>query len=189
MKKIELNIQLFGETMVDTEKLDESQVTINNIASQVKDSFDKILNIIKNLQVDESFQSTAGNTINSAFETISPFFGQFQTNVSDLGKFISYVVTTFKFSDEEMKNEYEAWSETITGIVSSVKSGFTEASSGYTAGQYITDLSSSARTIATETASMVSNTGKLYSSPTGKSVLSSVKELGNAAVGTFKQLF
>lgn len=189
MKRLELNIQLFGETTVDAERLTDANTTINKVASQVEDSFGKIQNVIKTLQTDESFQSTAGTAINSAFTTIAPYFRQFQTNVVDLGKFISYVVTTFSVSDEEMKNEYEAWSETIKSVVSNVKSGFTGVATGYTTGQYISDLSSSARNIVKETTSMVANTGKLYSSATGKSVLTSIKDFGDATVGTFKTLF
>lgn len=189
MEKLKLNVQLFGETSFSETELKEIEKEIDDIVVEIKGSFDKINTVIKNLLTDEGFKSTAGESINNAMEKIAPYFGEFETSVSDLGKFISYVVSTFKVTDEEMKKEYESWAETITGVVSNIKSGFTEVSSGYTSSQYVADLSSSARNIVKETANMIANTGKLYSSATGKSVATSVKELGSAAVGTVKTLF
>lgn len=189
---LKLNLQLFaeGETQsVDTDAIRDEQQKTQNVADEFKQEVDGAIDDVKSLDSDQGLQSVAGNAIQSVFGYIAPKLGEFQTVVTDLGGFLSYVVTTYDASDEAMRKEFESWGESVTGIVKNIKSGFTEVASGYTSTQYVTDLSSSTRTIATEVTNMISNTGKLWSSATGKSVLTSGVELGKAAVGTINTLF
>lgn len=188
---LKLNIQLFADdqTSVDTNALTEQQQEIEKNAADIENEVQGAKADVESLASNQALQSVAGDAIQKAFDYISPKLGEFQTVVGDLGKFLSYVVTTYEFSDEQMKKEFEAWSDTITGAVNNVKSGLTEVSSGYTSSQYVADVSASTRNIVGEVTSMVANTGKLYSSATGKSVLTSGIELGKAAVGTINTLF
>lgn len=189
---LELNIQLFAdsETMsVDTGAVSEEQQNIQNVANEFKEEMDGAVADVKTLDSDQGLQSVAGNAIQKVFGYIAPKLGEFQTVVTDLGGFLSYVVTTYDSSDEAMRKEFESWGDAVTGMVQNIKSGFTEVSSGYTTSNYITDMSASTRTIATEATKMIANTGKLWSSATGKSVLTSAKDIGQAAVGTIGTLF
>lgn len=189
---LKLNIQFFADgetTVVDTDALNQEQQIIQNEGNNLQENMNGAMNDVSSLESDQGLQSIAGSAIQRVFGWIAPKLGDFQTVVSDLGGFLSYVVTTYDSSDEAMRKEFESWGDSITGMVQNLKSGFTEVASGYTTTNYITDLSSSTRTIANETVKMISNTGKLWSSATGKSVAASAQELGQAAVGAFKTLF
>lgn len=189
---LKLNIQLFSDgetTVVNTDALNEEQQIIQNEGNNLQENMNGAMNDVSSLESDQGLQSIAGSAIQRVFGWIAPKLGDFQTVVTDLGGFLSYVVTTYDSSDEAMRKEFESWGDSITGMVQNLKTGFTETASGYTTTEFITDLSSSTRTIANETVKMLSNTGKLWSSATGKSVVNSAQELGQAAVGAFKTLF
>lgn len=189
---LKLNIQLLADgdtTSVDTTAISDEQQNIQNVAKDFKQEMDGAVSDVNSLDIDQGLQSVAGNAIQKVFGFIAPKLGEFETVVTDLGGFLAYVVTTYDSSDEAMRKEFEAWGESVTGMVKNIKTGFTEVSSGYTTSNYVADMSASTRKIATEATNMIANTGKLWSSGTGKSVLTSGVEVGKATVGTISTLF
>ncbi len=189
---LELDIQLFSDaTSVDTSALTEEEKNMQDAAASLNEELEGAKQDISSLENDQALQSVAGDAIQKVFNYISPKLGEFQTVVSDLGTFLSFVVSTYEFSDEEMKKEFDAWSETITGVVNNVKSGLnsTVSQGSYTTTQYVSDMSQSTRNIVKEVGGMIQKTGDLYTSATGKTVLTSVKDFGQAAVGTISTLF
>lgn len=192
MEKINLNIQLFADSLdIDLSAVNDLAVQFATLGTEIYDYLQDIAKDVLQLQQDESLNSIAGNVIQTAFTKITPYFGEFQTVVGDLGKFLSFVVTTYEFSDEAFKKEFEAWGTTIDAAIGNIKSGLTSttAQGSYTASQYISDLSTSTKNIVSEVSTMIKNTGNLYTSATGKTVLGTIQEIGNAAVGSFKTLW
>lgn len=189
---LELDIQLFSDaTSVDTSALTEEEKNMQDAAASLNEELEGAKQDISSLENDQALQSVAGDAIQKVFNYISPKLGEFQTVVSDLGTFLSFVVSTYEFSDEEMKKEFDEWSKTITGVVNNVKSGLnsTVPQGSYTTTQYVSEMSQSTRNIVKEVGGMIQKTGNLYTSATGKTVLTSVKDFGQAAVGTISTLF
>ena len=192
MKKIDLDIQLFADNLdIDLAALKDLATQFATLGAEIYDYLQDTAKDVLQLKEDETLNSIAGDVIQTAFNKITPYFGEFQTVVGDLGKFLSFVVSTYEFSDEAFKKEFEAWGTTIDAAIGNIKSGLnsTVAQGSYTTTQYISDMSTSTKNIVNEVSVMFKNTGNLYTSATGKTVLGTIQEIGNAAVGSFKTLW
>lgn len=188
-----LNIQLFADEtqVIDTEQLTAIANSLIEVSQRIYDLLGTIASDVLQLKEDKSFNSIAGDLLQEAFTKITPFFGNYKTVVEDLGKFLTFVVGTYEFSDEAMKKEFQEWSTTVDSAIGKIKGGLnsTVAQGSYSVNQYFTDMSTSTRSIVSEVATMIGKTGDLYTSATGKSVVKTISDIGTAAAGTFKTLF
>lgn len=193
MSELKLNIQLFADdqTTIDTTQAQDAKSEIDNATTEFVEETKGAEADINNLLQDNSFQSLAGNAVKSVFDYISPKLGEFQTVAADLGSFLTFVISTYETSDEEMRKEFESWGESITGAVSKIKAGLnsTVSKGSYTSSAYIADMSQSTRNIVSEVSTMFQKTGDLYTSATGKTVIQTAKDFGKAAVGSMNTLF
>lgn len=193
MERINLNIQLLadgGLTSLDTTALMENaNEIINKIGPHIEELATEIISGVNSLVNSEEFKTITSDTIQSAVALISPYMSGFQEELSVLGNFVIKVVNSYELSDEKLRGEFEAWGTQIKSSIEGIKSSATQPPSGdYGVGDYLVDMSTTAREGVKLGTKAITDTFKLTSNLTGMSVVDTLSKVSESAVGSFGTL-
>ena len=193
MKQIKLNIQLFADdstVSIDPQALmGYATDIIEAIGPRIQELAAEIISGVNNLVQSEEFKTLTSEEIQSAVSLISPYMSGFQDELSALGNFVIKVVNSYELSDEKLKGEFEAWGAQIKSSIEGIKSSANEAPSGdYGIGDYLVDMSTTAREGVKLGTKAITDTFKLTSNLTGMSVVDTLSKVSESAVGSFGKL-
>lgn len=193
MKQIKLNIQLFADdstVSIDTQSLmGYAEQIMNAIGPHIQELSTEIISGVNNLVQSEEFKTITSETIQSAVALISPYMSGFQDELSALGNFVIKVVNSYELSDEKLRGEFEAWGTQIKSSIEGIKSSATAAPTGdYGVGDYLVDMSTTAREGVKLGTKAITDTFKVSSNLTGMSVVDTLSKVSESAVGSFGTL-
>ena len=188
---MKLNIQLFSDQKkVNLTVLNDSSTEIKKIATSIMEVFNVFLNGCKDIDTYKAYYDYEYQFEN-AIKELQPGFTEIEETFNALANQLVNVANSYSEMDAQIKNEFDKWITTIKESINKFKGGLnsTTAKGSYSFSSYLTDVSSSTRNIVGEVATIAQNTGNFYTSVTGKTVLQTVEEVSNAAIGSIGTLF
>ena len=192
---MKLNIKLFsgGANTINMGAIREVSAELKSIAESFQSTYNSIVTAaskVDNLGAWQSSHGVNGLEIEGTLQNLQTEIETFIGALTSLSGQLDNVAGTYEGIDNKVKVELEDWAAQLKNVVNKIVGGInsTTPKGSYSAVDYASHMSQSAKVIVNEVATMVQNTGNMYASVTGTNLAGTVKTLfdwvGSSDVGS-----